>query len=155
MNFLEKCISLAMSVASRGLINQKVPIPEKQLRVLSCFGNESIESCPNLKKSSNGKTHHCGACGCGDKPFTQLLINGEKYSKLDYPFLKCPLEMPGFSNYSPASPKEVHENSRKARIELYDIVKLEQIDVSNPSPTEEEYRLFQKLTSFGKPEDSK
>jgi hypothetical protein len=42
------------------------------------------------------------ACGCGDKPHTQLLINGKAYSKLDYPYLACPLTMPGFSNYDPA-----------------------------------------------------
>lgn len=155
MNLFEKCISLAMSIASRGFCNNKASVTEKQLRVLSCFGNDGIPPCPHLMKSANGSTHHCGACGCGDKPFTQLLINGEKYSKLDYPYLKCPLEMPGFSNYSPASPKEVAENSRKSQIEVFDILKLQSITVTNPTPTEYEYKLFQKLTEMSQSKDSK
>ena len=155
MNFLEQCISFAMTFASRGFTNSKVDVPQKQLRVLSCFGNTDIAPCPHLKKSANGKTHHCGACGCGDKPFTQLLINGEKYSKLDYPYLTCPMQMPGFSNYSPASPKEVNENSRKSQIEVYDALKLQSIEVSMPTPTEDEYRLFQKLSNFSQSKDSK
>lgn len=155
MNFLEKCISLAMTFASRGIVNHKVNTTEKQLRVLSCFGNKEIKACPHLILSNNGISHHCGACGCGDKPFTQLLVNGEKYSKLDYPYLKCPLEMPGFSNYSPATPKEVHENSRKSQIELYDIVQLNDISVTTPNPTEHEYKVFQKLSKLSDNQESK
>ncbi len=63
--------------------------------------------------------------------------------------------MPGFSNYSPASPKEVHENSRKAKIELYDIINLNELSVSSPDPSDYEYKLFQKLTKFGEYQDSK
>ena len=129
MNFLNKCLSLAMSLASRGLTNNKVSCNGKRLRGLSCFGNSDIPPCPHLLKSAKYNTHYCGACGCGDSKYTQLTLNGNKYSKLDYPFLSCPLEMPGFSNYSTASPKEVHENSRKAQIELYDISKLNNISV--------------------------
>lgn len=152
---LDKCISLAMSLASRGFRNRKASTAEKQLRVLSCFGNDEIPKCPHLKESQNGTSHHCGACGCGDKPFTQLLINGEKYSKLDYPYLKCPISMPGFSNYSPASPKEVAENTRKAKIEVFDILKLQEIKVSNPNPNDYEYKVFQKLTELSLSKDSK
>ena len=118
-NIFQKAASFAQAVASKGINNNIAAPTTYSLRVLSCHGDESkgLPPCPKrLVSQKYANSYYCGACGCGDKPFTQLLINGEKYSKLDYPFLKCPLEMPGFSNYSPASPKEVHENSRKARI---------------------------------------
>lgn len=150
MNFVNKCINFAMSLASRGLVGNKADLNAKKLRVLSCFGNNDISPCPHLLKSQKFETHYCGACGCGDKPHTQLTINGEKYSKLDYPYLICPLSMPGFSNYSPAGPKEVFENSRKSQIETYDILKLQEIQVSSPNPSEEEYMVFQKLSKLGK-----
>lgn len=150
MNFFEKCINFAMSLASRGFLDKKVLPDAKKLRVLSCFGNESISPCPYLLKSKYFESHYCGKCGCGDKPHTQLTINGEKYGKLDYPYLFCPLKMPGFSNYSPADPKEVSENSRKSQIEVYDIMRLQEIKVSSPDPTEEEYMVFQKLLKLDK-----
>jgi len=148
MNFLEKCVSLAMSIASKGITNKKVFPEEKKLRVLSCFGNSEIPQCEHLQKSKEHGGHYCGGCGCGDKKYTQLLINGTQYSKLDYPYLKCPMKMPGFSNYQPASPKEVAENSRKAQIEVLDILKLENIKISNPDPSPEEYMLFHELSKI-------
>lgn len=155
MNFLTQCVSFAMSIASRGLFGTKAEIPVKKLRVLSCFGNEEISPCEYLKPSEKHGGHFCSKCGCGDKPHTQLLINGKKYSKLDYPYLSCPLKMPGFSNYEPASPKEVSENSRKSLIEVYDILKLDNIEVSSPEPSEEEYKLFEKMTKISKPNKPK
>lgn len=150
INFFEKCMNFAMSLASKGFTGKKVLPEAKKLRALSCFGNEDISPCPHLLKSKHFKTHYCGACGCGDKPHTQLTIDGEKYGKLDYPYLVCPLSMPGFSNYSPASPKEVAENTRKSQIEIYDIMRLQNIKVTSPEPTEEEYQIFQKLSKLGK-----
>jgi hypothetical protein len=155
MNFIEKCLSLAMSLASRGFANNKVSTQGKQLRGLSCFGNEEIAPCPHLLKSKNFDSHHCGACGCGDTPFTQLTLNGNVYSKLDYPRLTCPLEMPGFSNYTPASPKEVSEKGRKSQIEVYDILKLQEIKVSNPNPSQAEYEVFDKISKIARSENSK
>jgi hypothetical protein len=148
MNFLNKCIALAMSLASRGFTNKKAFVWEKQLRVLSCFGNSSISACPNLIKSKFPDSHYCGGCGCGDTPYTQLLINGQSYSKLDYPYLSCPLKMPGFSNYEPATPKEIDDNSRKTQIELYDIMELDKIIVSNPDPSNVEYEVFEKMAKI-------
>jgi hypothetical protein len=155
MNFIEKCVSLAMSLASRGFTNKKVETTGKQLRGLSCFGNEDIAPCPHLLKSKNFDSHYCGACGCGDTPFTQLTLNGSVYSKLDYPHLACPLEMPGFSNYVPASPKEVSERSRKSQIEVYDILKLQNISVSNPDPSDVEYQVFDKISKIAQSKNSK
>lgn len=155
MNFFNKCVSLALSIASRGFVNNKIDIPTKKLRAISCFGVNEIEPCPHLIKSAEYDSHHCGACGCGDHFYTQLTVNGLKYSKLDYPRLKCPLEMPGFSNYTPASPKEVNENSRKARIELYDILKLDELQVSNPTPSPTEVEIFDKLSKIALTPESK
>ena len=155
MNFLNKCIALAMSLASRGFTNKKAFIWEKQLRVLSCFGNESILPCPNLIKSENHGGHYCGACGCGDTPYTQLLVNGKAYSKLDYPYLSCPLKMPGFSNYEPANPKEIEENNRKTQIEIYDIMDLDKIIVSNPDPSDVEYQVFEKMAKIKSSQEPK
>lgn len=155
MNFIEKCLSLAMALASRGFANNKIDSQGKQLRGLSCFGNDEIPPCPHLLKSKNFDTHYCGACGCGDTPFTQLTLNGETYSKLDYPRLTCPLEMPGFSNYTPASPKEVTENSRKSQIEVYDILKLQNIKVSSPNPSNSEYQVFEQISKITQSKNSK
>lgn len=95
--------SFATAVASRGLQDNKVNIPLKQLRVVSCFGNEQyggvLPPCEHLKESKTPGKHFCGGCGCGDKEGTWLMAEADKYSKLDYPKLNCPLAMPGFSNY--------------------------------------------------------
>jgi len=102
--------SFAMAVASRGLNNEKVTKPIKQLRVLSCFGNKNqggvLPPCEHLKESSTPGKHFCGGCGCGDKKGTWLVSEGDEYSKLDYPKLNCPLQMPGFTNYEKSKPEE-------------------------------------------------
>tara|TARA_R100000458_G_C8278107_1_gene253949 strand:- start:5925 stop:6353 length:429 start_codon:yes stop_codon:yes gene_type:complete len=128
--------SFARSVASRGLTNKKADIAVKQLRVLSCFGDKNIggkiERCEHLRASETPGKHYCGNCGCGDKPRTWLLSNDEKYSKLDYPKLNCPLSMPGFSNYK----TETQRDTRKFDIERYDVENLSKIAVSSPDPPE-------------------
>ena len=105
--------SFATAIASRGIVNNKVNKATKQLRVLSCFGNKDrggeLPPCEYLKDSSTPGKHFCGGCGCGDKPRTWLMAQGEEYSKLDYPKLNCPLNMPGFSNYEPSKPDEANE----------------------------------------------
>ena len=103
--------SFAMALASRGLKNNKINKATKQLRVLSCFGNENVGGilprCDHLKESETGEgKHYCGACGCGDREGTWLVAESEKYSKLDYPKVSCPLMMPGFTNYRPSLPDE-------------------------------------------------
>lgn len=116
-NILSKRIgmvqSFATALASRGLSNTKVNKPAKQLRVLSCFGNQhqggELPACEHLKESNTPGKYFCGGCGCGDKPHTWLMADGEEYSKLDYPKLNCPLNMPGFTNYQPSKPDEANE----------------------------------------------
>lgn len=102
--------SFAMAIASRGFNDEKVNKPVKQLRVLSCFGNQAqggvLPPCEHLKQSAEPGKHFCGGCGCGDKKGTWLVAEGNEYSKLDYPKLNCPLQMPGFTNYEKAKPDE-------------------------------------------------
>jgi hypothetical protein len=131
--------SFASAMASRGISDNKVNKPEKQLRVLSCFGNQHsggvLPPCEHLKKSDVQEgQYYCGACGCGDKKMTWLLANGEEYSKLDYPKLHCPLAMPGFTNYKEA---EEHESqspiTRKHYIEHMSYEDINKVEVTLPS----------------------
>lgn len=119
----------AMSIASRGLKNKTVDIPTKQLRVLSCFGHEDIPSCPYIQKSKDNGKHYCGKCGCGDKKTTWLIAEGKEYSKLDYPVLNCPIQMPGFTNYDPNF-YDKESNERREKIENFDVNKLQYIQVT-------------------------
>jgi len=127
--------SFAQSVASRGLTDKKIEEPIKQLRVLSCFGNLEYEGvispCEHLKSSETPGKFFCGGCGCGDKPRTWLIGNSEEYSKLDYPSLRCPLKMPGFTNYEQSTAEEQQTpNNRKFAIENIDYAELQKIKVT-------------------------
>lgn len=131
---LTKIISFAMAIASRGLSNKQIDIPTKQLRVLSCFGNKDISSCPNLERSKKSEYYYCKGCGCGDKKQTWLLKDIGEYAKLDYPVLNCPYHMPGFSNYDP-NYKNNSIAERKQKIENFDPENLKYINItvnSNP-----------------------
>jgi hypothetical protein len=144
--------SFATALTSRGLNNNKVNKSTKQLRVLSCFGNQhlggELPPCEHLKESTTPGKHFCGGCGCGDKPHTWLMAQGEEYSKLDYPKLNCPLNMPGFTNYMPSKPDESKEPiTRRYYIENVAYEKVAEIpvtlpekktpDTQPPSPTEQ------------------
>lgn len=141
--------SFAMAIASRGVSNQKVTKPIKQLRVLSCFGNQSqggvLPPCEHLKQSSTPGKHFCGGCGCGDRKGTWLVAEGEEYSKLDYPKLSCPLAMPGFSNYEKSKPDEaIMPITRRYYIEQLPYSEIEKLPVTThdtpnvaPNPADE------------------
>lgn len=135
MIMFQKMVMFAAALASRGLNSNKIDLPTKQLRVLSCFGDGAdILPCPYLKTSKNKKNQYCGKCGCGDHKHTWLIKHSSDYSKLDYPVLNCPLEMPGFSNYDPNC-KMAEIKERKQQIENFDPEKLQYIKVtigSNP-----------------------
>lgn len=130
--------NFASAIVSRGLTNNKVSLPVKQLRVLSCFGNMKqggeLPPCEHLKPSVTPGKFYCGGCGCGDKKGTWLVADGDEYSKLDYPKLACPLQMPGFSNYSKSEPNESEEPiTRRYYIEKRISYKdLEKIPVTTP-----------------------
>ena len=128
--------SFAVALASRNINNKKINAPIKQLRVLSCFGNENdggvLPPCEHLLESQSGKGKNiCGACGCGDTSRTWLVAKSDEYSKLDYPKLACPLQMPGFTNYlvsssdeadEPVTRKYYIENVPESALRDYDIV---------------------------------
>jgi hypothetical protein len=136
--------SFASALTSRGLKNEKVSKATKQLRVLSCFGNKDaggvLPACEHLKQSSTPGKHFCGGCGCGDRKGTWLVAEGDEYSKLDYPKLNCPLHMPGFTNYTPATADEaVSPITRRHYIENMQYKDIEKVKVNifDPPPTED------------------
>ena len=131
--------TFASAITSRGLNNEKVTKPIKQLRVLSCFGNQQqggvLPPCEHLKNSSTEGKHFCGGCGCGDKAGTWLVSEGEDYSKLDYPRLSCPLQMPGFSNYQISKPDEgVPPVTRRWYIEHMNYQDIDKVQVKTHEP---------------------
>lgn len=142
-NTISKGLGMATSfitaIASKGLNSEKVNIPLKQLRVLSCFGNKDkggqLPPCEYLKKSTTEGRFFCGGCGCGDKARTWLNSTDNEYSKLDYPKLACPLQMPGFTNYKESTPEEsVSPITRRAYIEKMSYDHIKDINVSMPEP---------------------
>jgi hypothetical protein len=129
--------NFASAIASRGITNKKIAPTEKRLRVLSCFGNRhtggQLPPCEHLKNSSTEGKYFCGGCGCGDKPMTWLLAEGDSYSKLDYPKLHCPLKMPGFTNYEKSSPDEaLPPITRRFYIENMPMAEVEKVSVTSP-----------------------
>ena len=135
--------SFAMSLTSRGLTNKKINRANKQLRVLSCFGNQHVGGelppCEHLENSETEGKYFYGGCGCGDKKGTWLMSDGNEYSKLDYPKLSCPLNMPGFSNYKMSEPDEAKDPvSRKYYAENINYKELEKLPVTNPEMSEEQ-----------------
>jgi hypothetical protein len=136
--------SFASALASRNINNKKINKPIKQLRVLSCFGNENsggiIPPCEHLQESETEGKNICGACGCGDRKNTWLISESDEYSKLDYPKVGCPLQMPGFSNYLVSTPDEADEPvTRKYYIENMDYQLVQKVPVQiGVRPTEAE-----------------
>ena len=131
--------NFASAITSRGFKNRKIDKATKQLRVLSCFGdNGELIPCEYLRKSETGDgKHYCGGCGCGDKKGTWLVADQENYSKLDYPKLHCPLTMPGFANYKESdSDESVEPVTRRYYIENMTPEVMQDIQVSLPEPPE-------------------
>ncbi len=140
-NPISKGFSMATSfisaIASKGLNEERVNVPLKQLRVLSCFGNKDsggvLPPCEYLQNSATPGKFFCGGCGCGDKPLTWLNGTADEYSKLDYPKLACPLQMPGFSNYKESLPEEsIQPVTRRAYIEKMKFEELNIVPVTMP-----------------------
>lgn len=124
-NLVNKAVSFGRAMASKGISAKKAESKTLELRKLSCHGDPSKNLPPCSERKNSEKFHgsfYCGGCGCGDKAHTQLINmknedGTEKYSKLDYPKVTCPLKMPGFSNYV-QSEKGISENPRKLFIEM-------------------------------------
>ena len=132
--------SFATSIISRGVSNKKTDEITKQLRVLSCLGDGGeLIPCEYLResKADDGK-NYCGGCGCGDRKGTWLIAEGDEYSKLDYPKLNCPLQMPGFTNYEPSEPDEAEEPvTRRYYIEQLSEDKVKSVKVTIPENNKE------------------
>ena len=134
--------SYASAIASRGFSNTKVEKTTKQLRVISCFGNEhlggELPPCQYLTQSDHPGKHYCGGCGCGDRSATWLIAEGEAYSKLDHPKLSCPLGMPGFTDYKASDNNEAVEPiTRKFYIENMPYEEIQKVSVTINEKQEE------------------
>ncbi len=140
----KKMMMLAMAIASRGLNNTKIDLPTKKLRTLSCFGHGAIPPCSKLNKSKKSEYFYCGGCGCGDNSNTWLIKADGEYSKLDYPSLNCPLQLPGFTNYDPNSQTE---KLRRDQIENFDPEQLSLIQVT-VGHSEEKEKLLEKVNKI-------
>ena len=131
--------SYAQAIISRGITNKKTDKLTKQLRVISCFGDGGeLIPCEYLAKSKTDDTKNiCGGCGCGDRKGTWLQAEGDEYSKLDYPNLNCPLQMPGFTNYEQSAIDEAEEPvTRRYYIEEMGQDRVERVEVSLPEKPE-------------------
>lgn len=136
--------SFAMSIASRVFKGTRAPTEVKKLRVISCFGNDKIPACPNLQKEGN--SYFCGGCQCPKVEYNALIREDNKYSKLDYPYLECPLKNPGFNNYEPSFPNE----HRKVLIENISKEDLDKVQISEPPAFEGAEEFFDKITKLQK-----
>lgn len=108
---------------------------------MSCFGNKSsggeLPPCEFLRKSKTEGKFFCGGCGCGDKPLTWLNATETEYSKLDYPKVNCPLQMPGFANYTESSEEEsIAPITRRYYIENMNFDQVQSVPVTIPEPPE-------------------
>ena len=126
---MDKAKSMASSYISRGLTNKEAPPEAVELRQMSCHGLEDIGLSPcQFRKESEQEAgrYMCTECGCGDRKQTWLNSNDpDEYTKLHFPKVVCPLNMPGFTNYTavkeePEDRKNYYSNfDRKTIIEDY------------------------------------
>jgi len=147
-NKLSMVQNFAMSLRSRGLRNKKKNRANKQLRVLGCFGNQhlggELPPCEHLEESKTEGKYFCGGCGCGDREGTWLVSDDDKYSKLDYPRLSCPLQMPGFTNYRPSNPDEAEDPvTRKYFAENVSYKELQKVPVTLPEMNEKQKKAME------------
>lgn len=102
----QKVACFALSLASRGVNNERAPEETVAKRYLSCFGHlpltqlQVAEPCP--AKVLKGERSFCSECGCGEG--AKVALDGEGYTKLHYPWLFCPRKREGFSNHEPCEP---------------------------------------------------
>lgn len=99
---MEKMKNFGKSMTSRAL-KGKAEDHVVKLRVLSCHGDENLLPCPYRADSTVREgAKYCTACGCGDKQraFLNNPDDPDAYTKLHYPWVSCPVKMPGFSDYA-------------------------------------------------------
>lgn len=115
-NRFTKAWQFADSLISRGLAGATVSEEIKDIREISCHGSSEmgLPPCEEREESKKyPKSFICRACNCGDFGQTQLTnVDDGHYSKLDYPRVHCPKQMPGFSNYTPLTISENNERKK-------------------------------------------
>lgn len=107
-----KAHNFILSLGSK-VLEGKVSKEIKNERILSCHGiNEEGKQiqppCRARGFNTDKKFHSCNLCGCGAKEIARISSYGstennpifdEEYMKLDFPYLACPMQKKGFSNY--------------------------------------------------------
>lgn len=116
-NKFTKAWQFADAHLSRGFSNAKVSEEVKDIREISCHGSEDLNIPPCDGRGDSRKfpgSFVCERCACGDFSHTQLKnLSDSHYSKLDYPRIFCPKQMPGFSNYVPLT---ISENDMRKKL---------------------------------------
>lgn len=136
-NRFTKAWHLADSLLSRGFNNERVSDEIKDIREISCHGSEELGVSPcseRLESKKFANSFYCGACNCGDFGHTQIKnLNEDHYSKLDYPRVVCPKNMPGFTNYVPLT---ISENDMRKKLieETFGVDYLSQLMNSKENP---------------------
>ena len=66
-----------------------------------------------------------------------MIAEADEYSKLDYPKVVCPLQMPGFYNYEESEPDEANDPiTRRYYIEQMSEEDVSKVKVHIPDPPE-------------------
>jgi hypothetical protein len=80
------------------------------------------------------------------------MSEGENYSKLDYPKLACPLQMPGFTNYEESEPDEADDPiTRRFYVEQMDPERIKAVEVTlNEQPIQNTKKKDTKKKSSSK-----
>tara|TARA_Y100001938_G_C8098994_1_gene440201 strand:- start:2978 stop:3553 length:576 start_codon:yes stop_codon:yes gene_type:complete len=125
----QKAKNMAKAYASKGLSGKRAEEDIVEIRNISChgLGDINLPPCEFRGTSEENKGRHfCLECGCGDRQATWLnALNEDDYTKLHFPNVVCPLNMPGFSNYTSVKDETEERKShyrgftRKQTIENY------------------------------------
>jgi len=140
-SLLSKVKSAVDSYASRGITQDKrCDEDTKKIRLISCHGDEERGIAPcqfRIDSKTEKGRFYCAECGCGDRKATWLNAKQpEDYTKLDFPKVVCPLNMPGFTNYTSSAEETVerrmkYDFSRKEQIERQVDLTIKKTDASN------------------------
>ncbi|MFN7301296.1 MAG: hypothetical protein ACK5U7_07495 [Bacteroidota bacterium] len=102
---LEGPLDFTRSMLSRGPFDQRAGPEVVRERHIACHGREPYSlvqlQAPCERRVEKDGFHYCGSCGCPKAKGTRLDVGPDFYSKLEYPWLACPLKRKGFSNHEP------------------------------------------------------
>jgi len=125
---LQKAKNMAASYISKGFSGKRAEPEVIEVRTMSCHGLDDIGLAP-CEFRGNSETegrYMCLECGCGDREATWLnKLSEDEYSKLEFPNVMCPLNMPGFTNHTLTKDETPERTShysgfaRKKKLEEY------------------------------------